>query len=202
MSLKLLVGLGNPGPQYDMTRHNAGFDLVNQLATKCGVTLSLSSKMQAELGKLKFDGHEVMVAKPTTFMNLSGQAVLAISSFYKIDNSDLLVVHDEVALPLGKIRLARAGGSAGNHGIESIMSCLGHENFQRLRIGVGPDPGGAVRANFVLSKIADADRDLYNKTISLALDAYGEILRNGIQSAMNKYNGMDLRPPTEENPGP
>jgi PTH1 family peptidyl-tRNA hydrolase len=95
------------------------------------------------------------------------------------------------------IRLARGGGSAGNHGIESIFACIGHRDFQRLRIGVGPDPGGAIRAHFVLSKIADQDLPLFEKVMNVTIDAYEEILKNGIQSAMNKYNGMDFRPPEE-----
>jgi PTH1 family peptidyl-tRNA hydrolase len=136
-----------------------------------------------------------MVAKPNTYMNLSGQAVQAITAFYKIDKSDLMVVHDEVALPLGKIRLARDGGSAGNHGIESIFACTGTRDFQRLRIGVGPDPGGAVRAHFVLSPLEEKDLTLYEKVMNLAIEAYAEVLRNGIQSAMDKYNGIDLREP-------
>lgn len=193
-SLRLLVGLGNPEPRYELTRHNAGFMFIQKIATKYGVTpLSFNSRMEAEIGKCKIAGKDVMLARPTTYMNLSGKAVQAIMAFYKIDRPDLMVVHDEVALPMGKIRLARGGGSAGNHGIESIMEYLGHTEFERLRIGVGPDPGGAIRAHFVLSTIADADLELYYKSISLAIDAAEMSLQEGIQVAMNKFNGMDLR---------
>jgi peptidyl-tRNA hydrolase, PTH1 family len=194
MTLKLLVGLGNPEPRYDMTRHNAGFIVVGRLAIKCGAGFSYSGKMNAELCKIKLAGYDIILARPMTYMNLSGEAVQAITSFYKIEKNDLMVVHDEVALPLGVIRLARACGSAGNHGIESIFDSLGYEDFQRLRIGVGPDPGGAVRAHFVTSKIEEKDLDLFFKAVVLAGDAYEEVLRNGIQVAMNKYNGLDLRP--------
>ncbi len=194
MALKLLVGLGNPEARYDMTRHNAGFKMIERLAIKYGGSLSLSTKLHAEIGKIKMANHDVMLARPSTYMNLSGKAVAAICSFYKIDKSDILIIHDEVALPMGVLRLARGGGgSAGNHGIESIMECLGHKDFQRLRIGVGPDPGGAMRAHFVLSEIAENDRALYFKAIDLAIEAAESILREGIQSAMNKFNGIDLR---------
>lgn len=193
MALKLLLGLGNPEPCYDMTRHNAGFAMIDRLAIKCGAALSMKKQIHAEIGKTRFAGSELMLAKPTTYMNLSGRAAQAIMNFFKIERSNLIVVHDEVALPLGTIRLARGGGGAGNHGIENIIECLGHKDFQRLRIGVGPDPGGALRAQFVLSKIAQVDQALYFKSIDMAIDATEIWLQEGLQSAMNKFNGMDLR---------
>ena len=197
MSLKLLVGLGNPEPRYEMTRHNAGFTMLARLAIRCGARFSLSGRMKAELCRVAIAGADVMLARPMTYMNLSGEAVRAITAFYKIDKSDLMVVHDEVALPLGVIRLAKSCGSAGNHGIESIFECLGFEDFQRLRIGVGPDPGGALRAHFVTSPLEETNLELFYKAIALAQEAYADVLVNGIQRAMNKYNGMDLRPKIE-----
>lgn len=199
MSLKLIVGLGNPGANYEMTRHNAGFALLDRLVTKYGGTFAHNNKMQAELCKLKLDAFNLILAKPMTYMNLSGQAVSAIMAFYKIEKTQLLVAHDEVALPLGVLRLAKGGGSAGNHGIESIMSHLGHKDFNRLRLGVGPDPGGARRADYVLSRFPAHEEELFFKAIDLAAEASEIWLRRGIQEAMNKYNGMDLRPLEAEN---
>lgn len=192
MSLKLVVGLGNPEPCYDMTRHNVGFMFIDELATKYGVTLLNSKNMKAHIIKFKNGEHDWILAKPTTYMNLSGQAVAAIMNFYKIEAKNLIVVHDEVALNLGTIRLARGGGSAGNHGIESIMISLGYPDFNRLRIGIGPDPGGAVRANYVLSKFPPSERELLYKVISVSIESLEEWNLNGIQDAMNKYNGRPI----------
>ncbi len=189
MSLKLVVGLGNPEPRYDMTRHNVGFMFIDELATKYGVTLVSSKNMQAQLVKFKNGNDDLILAKPMTYMNLSGQAVAAIMNFYKIERKNLIVAHDEVALNLGVIRLARGGGSAGNHGIESIMACLGYPDFNRLRIGIGPDPGGAVRAHYVLSKFPPAEAELLNKVLAVSMESFEEWKSNGIQDAMNKFNG-------------
>lgn len=196
MSMQLLVGLGNPEPRYDLTRHNAGFMVIDKLATTCGASLSLQKHLHAEICRGRFAGKEVMLAKPMTYMNLSGRAVSAIMSYYKIDKSDLLVIHDEVALPLGAIRIARAGGSAGNHGIESIMESLGHKEFQRLRVGVGPDPGGELRAHFVLSKMEGNDLQCIKKVVDGCEEALGLWLREGVQKAMNQYNGHNFCPET------
>jgi peptidyl-tRNA hydrolase, PTH1 family len=202
MPVKLLVGLGNPEPRYDMTRHNAGFMMLGRLAIKYGASFSFSGRMKAELCKINVEGQQIMLARPMTYMNLSGDAVQAVTCFFKIEARDLMVVHDEVALPMGVIRLARSCGTAGNHGIESIVESLGHQDFQRLRIGVGPDPGGAIRAHFVTSPIAQENLDLFFKSISLAVEAFEDVLKDGIQSAMNKFNGIDLRPPAPADPAP
>ena len=192
MSLKLLLGLGNPEPRYEMTRHNAGFSFIDEFATRAGGTLANSKNMFAHMCKIKYAGQDLILAKPTTYMNLSGRAAAAIMNFYKIDKSDLLVIHDEVALNLGVIRLSRGGGSAGNHGIESIMACIGTNEFNRLRIGVGPDPGGAMRADYVLSVIPQSDRELYSRVIATCVEASETWLQAGIQDAMNKYNGKEI----------
>lgn len=192
MSLKLLLGLGNMEPRYDMTRHNAGFSFIDEFATKYGAQLSNNKNMLAHICKFKYGAHDLILAKPTTYMNLSGRAAISIMNFYKIDKSEVLVVHDEVALKLGVIRLARGGGSAGNHGIESIMACTGTSEFNRLRIGVGPDPGGALRADYVLSQIPQADRELYSKVISVCIEAAEVWIDSGIQDAMNKFNGITI----------
>lgn len=202
MSLKLLVGLGNPEPRYEKTRHNAGFMFLDQYATKYGATFSNSKNMQAHVCKFRALGHDLILAKPTTYMNLSGQAVASILNFYKIEKSNLMVIHDEVALNLGRIRLARGGGSAGNHGIESIMACIGSKEFNRLRLGVGPDPGGAIRADYVLSNFPAEQQELLMKVLAVSTEAAETWLLHGIQEAMNKYNGWNGEPPVDNPPTP
>lgn len=202
MALKLIVGLGNPEPRYDMTRHNAGFQLIDALATKSGASLANSKNMQAHIAKIKYLGQDVILAKPMTYMNLSGQAVAAIMNFYKIERQNLIVSHDEVALNLGIIRLAKGGGSAGNHGIESIIACLGYNDFNRLRIGIGPDPGGAVRAHYVLSVFPPDEQDHLNKVIDVCIQSIDEWMRNGILDAMNKFNGRPVLTGKEPPPAP
>lgn len=195
MSIRLVVGLGNPEPRYEMTRHNAGFRMVNALAIKYGAELSAAQRMQGEVGRAKIAGYDTILLRPLTYMNLSGRSVSAVVNFYKIDLSNLLVVHDEVALPLGVIRFSRGGSSAGNHGIESIIASIGCKDFHRLRIGVGPDPGGADRARFVLAPVDAGDIDLYDRAIAMSVEASEVWLSDGLQKAMNLYNGRDLREP-------
>ena len=204
MALKLILGLGNPEARYEMTRHNAGFMVAAKLAIKCGANFSFKSDMKSEIckttlkgvGAAKATSSDIVIARPTTYMNLSGQASTAICRFYKIELEDMLVVHDDVSLPLGTMRFARGGGAGGQHGVESIIELTGNRNnFPRLKIGVGPDPGGALRASYVLSDIPDIDQELYFTVITKAIEAIQVWLSSGIQQAMNAYNGLDLRPP-------
>jgi peptidyl-tRNA hydrolase, PTH1 family len=192
--LKLILGLGNPGSRYEMTRHNAGFVVVSKLATVNGASFSFKSNMNADLCKTTISNNSVLLAKPQTYMNLSGQAAQNIAHFYKIVPQDILVVHDDVSLPLGTMRFAKGGGAGGQHGVESIMEVMGNRDFHRLKIGVGPDPGGARRADYVLADIPDIDQELYFTVITKASEAITLWLRRGIQESMNAYNGLDLRP--------
>lgn len=201
--MKIIVGLGNPGLQYVSTRHNVGFKVVEQLAISASGHFQNKRDLHADIAKVQLSGKEVLLVKPTTFMNLSGRACQAILHWYKIPSTDLMVVHDEVAIPLGKIRLQRNGGSAGQHGIESIVECLGgNKAFDRLRFGVGPDPGGDRRAAYVLSPIPLADREIFEKCLVASCDAIHLWLTKGITDAMNKFNGMNFNPPPEPPPVP
>lgn len=205
--LKLIVGLGNPEPRYWETRHNAGFWIVDRIATKYSINLQHKKDLFADTTKVNIGRQEVVLAKPTTYMNLSGRSIAAFLHWYKIDAADLLIIHDEVALPLGKIRMQHGGGAGGHHGIESTFECIGKDKvFDRLRIGVGPDPGGDIRGQFVLSPIAEEDRELKEKSLDMATDAVYMWLARGHREVANKFNGMDLRPkppaPQPEPPPP
>ncbi len=203
--LKLIVGLGNPEPRYWETRHNAGFWIVDRIATKYSINLQHKKDLFADTTKVNIGRQEVVLAKPTTYMNLSGRSIAAFLHWYKIDAADLLIIHDEVALPLGKIRMQHGGGAGGHHGIESTFESIGKDKvFDRLRIGVGPDPGGDIRGHFVLSPIAEEDRELKEKSLAMATDAVYMWLARGHKDVANKFNGMDLRPkpPEPEPPAP
>jgi PTH1 family peptidyl-tRNA hydrolase len=201
--LKLIVGLGNPDAKYELTRHNAGFWVVDRLATEYGASFQSEKKFKAYFAKVQTEAGATLLAKPLTYMNLSGEAVQAISQFYKLELSDLLVIHDDVALPLGKIRVQSGGGAGGQHGVEDIIDIFGGKNgFDRIKFGVGPDPGGDRRADFVLSPIAVADQDLKEKVLKMAVDAAKMWLRQGAKPAANQFNGVDLRPKPEPPPAP
>lgn len=199
MVLKVVIGLGNPGLQYEMTRHNAGYRLAEELAIKCGVNFNRKSELHCELGKTNLNGQELLIVRPLTFMNLSGRAAQAVLRWYKIDTKDMLVLHDEVSLPLGKLRLQHARGAGGHHGIESIIESLsGSKNFDRLKLGVGPDPGGATRGDYLLSKFSSEQLPAYNELIVRGLLAVDIWLKDGVLEAMNKLNGNDSQPAAKD----
>jgi len=193
---KLIVGLGNPEGRYANTRHNVGFRVVDLLGTINGAQFKSVSKQQALMAILPAEN--LILAKPTTYMNKSGEAVQAILHYFDIAREDLLVVHDDVAMPLGRLRLQRGGGAGGQHGVESILEHLsGDDRFHRLKVGVGPDPGGHVRANYVLSSVRPEDFELSEKVIGVSADAAMSWLKSGIQQAMNVFNGMTIGVPYE-----
>lgn len=157
--MKLVVALGNPGKKYSGTRHNIGFDLLEKYLSLQGLILKSENKFDADM--VSDDTHlgKVIYALPTTFMNNSGQAVAKIANFYKVALEDILVVHDDVSLDIGKIRFCFDRGAGGQHGVEDIIARLGNsKKFYRLRIGVGPDPGGDMRGDFVLSKFTNKEK--------------------------------------------
>lgn len=216
MATKLIVGLGNIGSEYDGTRHNAGFSVVEALARhnagfsvidqvgiKNGADFKLVKDFSAYVSKLNIGGRSAILAKPTTYMNLSGRAVNAILHYFKIELEDVIVVHDDVSIPLGRLRLQKGGGAGGQHGVESIIESLGgSKDFNRLKLGVGPDPGGARRAQYVLSRIPLAEQELYQKMIAKAAEAVVCWMDKGIQSTMNTFNAINLAPPPPEPPKP
>ena len=185
--MKLIVGLGNPGHKYDGTRHNVGFDVVNLLAARHHMEWE-SAPRGVEALAARWRTADAVLAKPLTFMNLSGAAVLGLLQFYKVDLADLLVVVDDVNIELGRLR-TRARGSAGGHnGLKSIIGSLGSEEFARLRIGVGRGDGRRDLADHVTAKFGAAERATIAEAVGRATDAAELFITDGIGPVMNRYN--------------
>jgi PTH1 family peptidyl-tRNA hydrolase len=183
----LLVGLGNPGRQYEHTRHNVGFMAMNRLASKIGQTFSkLESK--ALIAKGSYHEQRLLLAKPQTFMNLSGRAVSSLMRYYKVSLANLLVTYDDVDLPFGALRLRPGGGSAGHRGMQSIVDQLGMEDFPRLRIGVGRPPGRMEAADYVLQDFDRAEVEALASVLDSAVEAMLTFVDGGLEKAMNQYN--------------
>jgi PTH1 family peptidyl-tRNA hydrolase len=187
--VKAIVGLGNPGPQYKGTRHNVGFDVVDELARRAGVSFE-SAPAEALIAKWRRPDDQVLLVKPLTFMNLSGQAIGELARYFKIEVGDVLVVVDEADLPLGKLR-ARARGSAGGHnGLKSVIAHLGNE-FARLRVGVGRGGDQKNLADHVLSKFEKRESADVERMTTRAADAAEMFITSGIAAVMNGFNGGD-----------
>ena len=183
----LIVGLGNPGTKYAHTRHNVGFDVLEALSRKLGVSIT-REKEQALVGECFVGGQKVILALPQTYMNLSGESVMRLANWYKIEPKNLLVVYDDIDIPQGHIRI-RKNGSAGTHnGMRSIVGLLGYENFPRLRVGVGQKREGYELADWVLGHYIGEEQEIADKAFELAADAIVEYIENGIESAMRQYN--------------
>ena len=183
MSLRLLIGLGNPGNAYRDTRHNVGFMLLDQLAKAARLEFRREKPWEAEVARMD----DLIICKPTTFMNLSGRAVHAVSHFYKVLPAEFVVVLDEMALPLGKLRLRPAGSAGGHNGLKSIIEVLGTSEISRLRIGIGAaDPGAAV--GHVLGRFEAGERLAIAESLDRAAAAVACIRREGLAVAMNQYN--------------
>ena len=185
--MKAIVGLGNPGVEYAGTRHNIGFDVVDELARRWTVRLR-KWKNTADLAVVT--DREVVLVEPKTFMNESGLAVSAVMAFYKIQPADVLVVVDEVQLPLGKLRLRWSGSAGGHNGLKSVIAHVGTE-FPRLRIGVERGHPESVLRNHVLSKFPPSERDVVERAVGRAADAVETFVSEGLQVAMNRFNATD-----------
>lgn len=183
----LIVGLGNPGSKYAHTRHNVGFDVLEALSKKLGVSIG-REKEGALIGECFISGQKTILALPQIFMNLSGEAVVRLVNWYRIAPENLMVVYDDVDLAQGAIRI-RKNGSAGTHnGMRSIVGLLGYENFPRLRVGVGQKREGYELADWVLGHYIGEEQDIALEAFDKAADAIVEYISNGIESAMCKYN--------------
>jgi PTH1 family peptidyl-tRNA hydrolase len=188
--IQLVVGLGNPGPQYEKTRHNAGFWFIDAIARAHGISLKLESKFHGEFGKGYIDGEEVWLLKPLTFMNKSGQGIAALARFYKIDAENILIAHDELDLPPGTVRLKKGGGHGGHNGLRDTIAQLGSKEFHRLRLGIG-HPGHASQVSgYVLSKASISDQQLLEQAVEKALDNLSLILCGDLQKAMNQLHSQ------------
>jgi PTH1 family peptidyl-tRNA hydrolase len=184
----LVVGLGNPGREYRENRHNIGFMVIDRLCVRLNIALN-RLQARALVGSALYEGCKMILAKPQTYMNLSGQAVQGLVRFYKLPLSNLLVVHDDLDLPLGVIRMRPGGGSAGQKGVASIIERLGTQDFPRLRLGIGRPPGRMDPADYVLQDFPPADLSLLSETLERAANAVLVWVVQGLEAAMNQFNG-------------
>ncbi|QGU96569.1 aminoacyl-tRNA hydrolase [Clostridium bovifaecis] len=184
----LIVGLGNPGKEYEHTRHNVGFDIIDLLSKKYNIDVN-RKKFKGMYGDGKVNGERVLLLKPTTYMNLSGESVKEIVEFYKIPNENVIVIYDDISLEVGRLRIREKGSAGGHNGIKSIISYLGSEVFPRIKVGVG-QPSKEELVSFVLGKFSKEDRERLEKVFKAAIDAVGAIIEEGTIEAMNKYNGF------------
>lgn len=184
----LIAGLGNPGRQYRNNRHNIGFMTLDRLAERLGVSYS-RMESKALVTKAEYNGRRLVLAKPQTFMNLSGQAVGALARFYKVPLENILVVYDDVDLPQETLRMRPGGGSAGHNGMKSIIERLGSQEFPRLRLGVGRPPGHKDAANYVLQDFSKTEAELLPQILDRAVDAVLVYLTEGLDAAMTQFNG-------------
>ncbi len=189
---KLVVGLGNPGSKYEGTRHNIGFEAVDQLA-RGGSGTRFQSGFDGLYADTEIDFRRVLLLKPLTFMNLSGRCVAQAFRFYKLELSDLLVVCDDLNLPLGRLRLRRGGSDGGQKGLRDIAAHLGSQDFARLRIGIG-EAGPIDAADYVLTRFRAAERAVIDDALILATQAVAVWTSQGIDSAMNRFNGPATTP--------
>lgn len=186
----LIAGLGNPGTKYDMTRHNIGFHTIDCIADKYGVKVK-KLKYKALFGECEINGEKVLLVKPQTYMNLSGESIVDFVRFFKIPVENVIIISDDISLAAGKIRIREKGSAGGHNGLKSIIYMLNSDKFCRVRIGVGaPQNENYDLADFVLGRFTKDEIPLLEKAMLNAVDAVGEIIKNSAQSAMNKFNGM------------
>ena len=198
--MKLIVGLGNPGRRYERTRHNLGFLCVNRLARECKIKMN-KSQGKARTGKGRIAGNEVLLARPQTYMNLSGESVKLLLNKTHTGMDELIVIHDDLDLPVGKIRLRFGGGSGGHKGINSIFRETGSRDFYRIRIGIGRPPDFQdnveiqedAMIDYVLSNFTEDEKKIIEKRISLASEAVVSLITEGLTATMNKYNSNSVK---------
>ena len=186
--MKLIVGLGNPGIEYQFTPHNLGFLAVDRIAEQCGVRVD-NRHCRAQTARTRIAGHEVVLAKPETFMNLSGAAVRELVREYEVQpEQDLVLLYDEMDLPFGTLRVRPRGRSAGHNGVESVIDALGTQEIARVRMGIAPDHPVGDGARYVLSQFKKSQLAAVDQIVDLAAEAARVILGEGVQAAMNRFN--------------
>lgn len=185
--MKLVIGLGNIGEKYCFTRHNAGFMVLDKWAADENFSFKEEKKLKSMLAKLKLNGEDFLLIKPTTFMNLSGEAVRAVIDYYKIDIKNILVIYDDIALDLGRLRFRGNGSDGGHNGIKSIIKHIGTSDFARLKIGIGPQPP-IPSESFVLQNFPKSDLDTLKETLKRAVEASKFYFENGMDKAQNTFN--------------
>ena len=184
---RLIVGLGNPGKEYALTRHNAGFVIIDKLAAAARIALN-KRKFNAVYGSGRLEGTEVILAKPLDYMNRSGPPVQQLAAYYRISSQDVLIVHDDIDLVFGRIKIKEKGGHGGHNGIKSLITAFGDGDFTRVRIGVGRPDSGRDAADHVLGRFSKDERAELEQIITLAQDAVVTVLNEGVQSGMNRFN--------------
>lgn len=184
--MKLIVGLGNIGKEYENTRHNAGFEVIDILANKLNIKIN-QKKFKATIGTATINGEKVVLMKPSTYMNLSGNAVIECVRFFKIETGDIIIVHDDLDLPVGKIRIRQQGSAGGQKGIKSIMDQLHTNDLNRIRIGIDKDPRIPV-VDYVLGKTRKVDIPLYTEALNKAAEALETSITMDFNKVMNRYN--------------
>lgn len=184
----VIVGLGNPDDKYQGTRHNVGFDVIDLLAEKYNIAVD-TKKHRAYIGKGIIGGQKVILAKPQTYMNLSGESVRSLVEYYKVDpETELLIIFDDISLDVGQLRIRKKGSAGGHNGIKNIIANLGTSVFQRIKVGVGEKPKGYDLANYVLGRFSKEERELIKEGFECAAEAVAMITAGEIDQAMNKYN--------------
>ena len=184
----LVVGLGNPGPQYEKTRHNVGFMVVDALAARERARFSVHKKSGADAVTIRLAGRQVILAKPRSYMNLSGKPVAALARFFSVDPANLVVVHDELDLDYGTLRLKMGGGEGGHNGLRSISQALGTKDYLRTRVGIGHPPGRMDPADYVLKPFSTVERKELDLVCEEAADAVELLLRVGLEAAQNQLH--------------
>lgn len=183
----LIVGLGNPEEDYSGTRHNMGFDTVNKIAKEYNIEIN-KKKFKALCGSGIIENEKVILLKPQTYMNLSGESIKEYIEFYKIDLQNLIVIYDDIDIDKGIVKLRKQGGAGTHNGMKSVIECIGSEKFSRVRIGIGMPEHKGDLINYVIGYVPDEEKKILNKGCEIAKDAAIEIIKNGIEIAMNKFN--------------
>lgn len=184
----LLIGLGNPGREYANTRHNFGFMLIDRIAVRLNAR-GMKVQSKAIVLDARYEERKLILAKPQTFMNLSGQSVQGLAHFYKVPFTNLIVLSDDLDLPFGTIRIRASGGPGGQRGLSSILEKLGTKDIPRMRLGIGRPPGRMDPADYVLQNFSKDENQILSETLDRAADATLEFVSNGLNAAMNKFNG-------------
>lgn len=188
--MKVIAGLGNPGVRYQWSRHNIGFQVLDQLAATHRISL-VQRRFKSFYGTGWIDSQRVVLVKPLTFMNLSGEAVRKAVDFFNVGMEDLIVTHDDIDLPFGKLRIKRRGGDGGHQGVRSIIEWMGGNDFPRLKVGIGRPPTDVEAADYVLSPFEEVEKSSLDTVLKKASEALAAILHEGIAAAMNRYQGKE-----------
>lgn len=183
----IIAGLGNPTKEYDCTRHNIGFAVIDEIARQNHIFLD-GKKHKAIYGKGQIEGTKVILAKPQTYMNLSGESIRALVDFYKVTEEELIIIYDDISLDVGQLRIRRRGSAGGHNGIKSIISHLGTQEFNRIKVGVGGKPKGYDLADYVLGKFQKNEKPYIEKGIVMGAEATKVIITEGVDTAMNLFN--------------